>query len=493
MSKTLILTGWGHKDYACGAALALRHYKQADILGISKRRLPEFLENVSGCTEIVILGVSLTGDAERLATALKSLKERKVLVHWISVFDFPKWMGEDIKANLASTIFGSNLLEAVSETFGLPHDDLLPLYSDKEAAGRQYSEFLEAAMYFYRNYQDEQAYPRVIRHLAATDPESKWTDAERQMIAHYRCYGGRELIGKSDAISHLREQIDKVAQHPRARVLILGESGTGKETIAFQIHFKSARRAEPFIAFNCASVSPNLLEASLLGYAKGAFTGGDPTGHAGIFETADGGTVFLDEIAELPLEAQGILLRVLEGGRFQRISETREVEVNVRVIAATNRDLAALVSDGRFREDLFQRLNVIQLRAPALREHKEDIPAIARSYRKNNEMPGTLTQAQNEALLEYDYPGNVRELNNLLERAEVMELSDYRQLIREHKEMNASLARKTAEVVPDNLEEATRLHIKRVCEKCNGNITKAAEALGASRNTVRKYLEGKGE
>jgi two-component system nitrogen regulation response regulator GlnG len=272
-------------------------------------------------------------------------------------------------------------------------------------------------------------------------------------------------------------------------VLIFGESGTGKETIAQQIHFKSTKKSEPFIAFNCASVTPNLLESRFLGYEKGAFTDATES-RPGIFEAADGGTLFLDEISELPLEAQGILLRVLEGGRFHRLgNNAQETEVDVRVIAATNRELPARVREGKFREDLFQRLNVIQIQAPPLREHREDIPAIARSYRKINNMPGILTQTQNEALMDYDYPGNVRELNNLLERAEVMDISDYRQLIREHKEMNAGLARETGEIVPDNLEEATRLHIKRVCEKYKGNITKAAEALGASRNTVRKYLE----
>lgn len=488
MVRTLILTGWGNKDYACGAALALRHYKQADILGISKRRLPEFLENVNGYKEIAILGVGLTGDPERLEAALKSLRKQNVQVRWISVYDFPEWMSPEIRENLESSICGSNMLEAVSQTFAIPCADLERILSESDSLDRRYTLFLEAAMYFYRNFQDEQAYPRVIGHIAANDAENKWTDAEQQMLAHYRRYGQRELVGSSKAIAALRDQINKVAMHPRARVLIFGESGTGKETIAQQIHFKSEKAHEPFIAFNCASIASNLLESRFLGYEKGAFTGATES-RPGIFEVANGGTLFLDEISELPLDAQGILLRVLEGGRFYRLgNNTRETEVDVRVIAATNRNLPAMVRDGKFREDLFQRLNVIQIKAPPLREHREDIPAIARSYRKLNNMPGPLTQTQHEALMDYDYPGNVRELNNLLERAEVMAIGDYRQLIREHREMNAGLARETGEIVPDNLEEATRLHIKRVCEKYNGNITRAAEALGASRNTVRKYL-----
>ena len=182
------------------------------------------------------------------------------------------------------------------------------------------------------------------------------------------------------------------------------------------------------------------------------------------------------------------LLRVLEEGRFQRMGENaREVEVDVRVIAATNRDLPSMVREGKFRLDLFQRLSVIQLRVPALREHKEDIPLISYSYRERNKMGGRLTQPQIEALQSYDFPGNVRELYNLLERAYVLGVTDFRQLVREHRELNAALLSKEAVEVPDNLEEVTRLHVKRVVEKYNGNITKAAEALGTSRNTVRKY------
>lgn len=489
MNKTLILTGWGHLDYAFAAALALRHHKSADILGMSKRRLPEFLETVKGYAEITILGIGLTGNVEQLAKALKDLKKKKIRVVWISALDFPAWMGDDIKSNLEALIAGGDVFAAVAATYGLDGNDLAELMDDKTTTGKQYTQFLEAAMYFYRNYQDEQAYARVIRHIAAKDAVSAWTDAEKRMVEHFKRYGNRELIGNSAAMADLQDKINRIARHERTRVLIYGESGTGKETVALQLHHKSSRSQEPFIAFNCASVTANLLESRFLGYEKGAFTGATEA-RAGVFETANGGTLFLDEIGELPLEAQGLLLRVLEGGRFQRMGNNlTETEVDVRVIAATNRDLPAMVRDGSFREDLYQRLSVIQLRLPPLREHREDIPAIARSFRKRNGMPGLLTQAQCDALMDYDYPGNVRELDNLLERAEVMGISDYRQLIREHKEMNAGLSRETNDVVPDNLEEATRLHIKRVCQKYNGNITKAAEALGSARNTVRKYLE----
>ena len=163
--------------------------------------------------------------------------------------------------------------------------------------------------------------------------------------------------------------------------------------------------------------------------------------------------------------------------------------MDVRVVAATNRDLASMGHDGKFRLYLYQRLSVIQLRIPPLREHKEDIPLIAYTYRGRNKMGGWLSQEQVDALMEYDFSGNVRELYNLLERADVMDIIDYKQLIRGHRELNAALLPQNKVEIPNNLEEAIRLHVKHGCEKYNGNITKAAEALGTSKNTVRKYLE----
>ena len=492
MTKTLILTGWKYIDYAVSAALALRHYGKADILGMSRRRLPEYLEDVSEYSEIAILGVSLAGDAGRLGKALERLRKHKVKVLWISGIDFPEWMGDEVRANLDSYISPSgSVFIAAAEYFRMDHSEFDDYLDERKPVGKKYQEFMKAAEYYYRNFQDELAYPRVIRHIAAGDSESKWSESEHRMVGNYRRYGHRELLGKSEAIVKLQEKINLIAPHEHARVLILGESGTGKETVATLIHLKSPRgqEGEPFIAFNCASVTPSLLESRFLGYEKGAYTGATEA-RPGLFEVANGGTLFLDEISELPLDAQGILLRVLEEGRLQRLGQNaKEIEVDVRVIAATNRDLPALVRDGRFRMDLYHRLCVVQLRVPPLREHKDDIAIIAYAYRDRNNMGGWLSPAQVEALQTYDFPGNVRELNNLLERAYVLGISDYGELIREHRELNAAIRPLDSEDIPDNLEEATRLHVKRVCEKYSNNISKAAEHLGLSRITVRKYLK----
>ena len=204
------------------------------------------------------------------------------------------------------------------------------------------------------------------------------------------------------------------------------------------------------------------------------------------------GTLFLDEIGEMSIEVQAILLRVLEGGRFMRVGGKEELRCDVRLVTATNRDLPTLVREGRFREDLYQRLNVVQMRTPSLREHKDDIPIIANAWWRKFHGNRTLGEGQIAALMDYDYPGNVRELVNILDRATALEEDDFDLLMREHKEMNAGLAGNLelkSGRVPDRLEDAIRLHIRRVYEKYGQNLSRAAEALDVSRNTVRKHLQ----
>ena len=190
----------------------------------------------------------------------------------------------------------------------------------------------------------------------------------------------------------------------------------------------------------------------------------------------------------MPLEAQGVLLRVLESGSFTRVGGTEEVFVDVRLITATNRDLAELVREGKFREDLYHRLCVVQIHAPSLREHKEDIEQIANG-RWLKEHFRRLEPEQIEALMCYDYPGNVRELINLLERSCVLGITDFSAMIRDHRETTASLTAKPEEDIPDDLDNAIRTHVRKVYEKYNNNLSRAAIALNAARNTVKKYLD----
>lgn len=232
-----------------------------------------------------------------------------------------------------------------------------------------------------------------------------------------------KILGNSIQIERLRGCILRVAP-TEARVLILGENGTGKELVAEALHASSRRKDKPFVALNCAAVPESLLESELFGHEKGAFTGASER-RAGRFEQADGGTLFLDEIGEMPLAMQSKLLRVLQAGAFERVGGRQTLKVNVRVIAATNKDLRAAVKEKSFREDLYHRIAVIPIQSPPLRERLVDVPILALAFIARSERPNTkLTDAGAEALKRHTWPGNVRELVNVVERMLVIAASD---------------------------------------------------------------------
>ena len=494
---TWILTGWGWPDYAAAAVRVLLRFPRAAIRGVSTRRLPAWLgalaaDSPAPGSRVIILGIGLAADPPNLVAALKALKAARVGVTWVSVLPPPEGIAKDLSKLIDLQVDeAADGVAAIVAAHDGPTDPavearLREFLRPASPAGEPWRMLLEAAMFAYRNYQDEDAYPKAIRRLAIGGTEQGWSAEEKELVFHYRRYGHREIVGRSPAMRALQEQINTVARHYRARVLIFGESGTGKETIAVQIHNKSPRRSEPFVAFNCASVTPDLLESRFLGYEKGAFTGAAER-RPGLFELANGGTLFLDEIGELPPAAQGLLLRVLEGGRFSRIGDREEVVVDVRLIAATHRDLPALVRDGVFRADLFYRLCIIPIRVPPLREHPEDIADLANGYwlRLHRRR---LDARQLAALADYAWPGNVRELYNVLERASVTGATDFARLLDEHRVLAMPQVPDRPADLPDNLEAAIRLHVRNVFEKCGGNLSKAASALGVSRNTARKYL-----
>ncbi len=237
-----------------------------------------------------------------------------------------------------------------------------------------------------------------------------------------KTYNIHGIVGQSEAILNLIEVIKKVATTDTT-VLITGESGTGKSMIAKAIHFLSDRKDKPFITINCAAIPETLLEAELFGYEKGAFTGAHSS-KKGKFELADGGTIFLDEIGDMPLSLQAKLLRVLQDREIERLGSEKVIKVDVRVIAATNRDIYKLVQEGQFREDLYYRLNVVPIHVPPLRERKEDIPLLVehflQTYNSKYHKKVKLSPDAIESLIEYNWPGNIRELENTIERLVVM-------------------------------------------------------------------------
>ena len=495
--KDLILTGWGLIAYPVAAAVALKALHGAAVVrGVSRQRLPECLESYDGkARRIFILGVGLSGDEPRLAAVLAAQKKRGVKVVWISIIDLTPSQRAVLAPHLETKIYADKtLLEAVGSVFGVDVAGVEP-YADenrKKQADQEVAawwELVDAAMYAHRNYQDDETYAQAIASLAKGESRAAWGDTAKDVVKRYRRNNCRELVGSSACIQKLRERIDRIAKAGDARVLILAESGMGKETVALQIHDKSPRRNELFYAFNCASVTPNLLEDKFFGHEKGAYTGADRQ-EAGLFDLADKGTLFLDEIGELPLEAQGVLLRVLEGGRFQRVGGRKDISTDVRLVTATHRNLPELVRTGRFRADLFQRLNVVQIRIPPLREHLEDVKDIADNWWFQHHRK-RLSDEQVAALKTYAYPGNVRELLNLLERASVLGEEDFTALIREHKEMNAGLFETPADegaAVSEELAVVVRLHVRKIFDKYGQNLSKTASALKVARNTVRKYV-----
>lgn len=327
-----------------------------------------------------------------------------------------------------------------------------------------------------------------------------------KIMGRQAIYTFDKIIGRNENFVRVVEFAKKIADS-RSNILIMGESGTGKELFAQAIHNHSSRHDEPFVALNCGAIPRNLIESELFGYEEGAFTGAKSSGHPGKFEIADGGTTFLDEIGEMPLDMQTRLLRVIEEGTVCRIGSVKETVVDVRVIAATNKDLNEEVRKGNFRKDLFYRLNVLPLRLPPLRERKEDILILTQYYmervsKKLNRRSVKLPEEYMKYLLEYEWPGNVRELENLIElvvNTESIPDSFGREDIAGIAERpEISFGGLAGMPVCENAEENLRLelmerqHILKVLNLYNGNITLSAKALGIGRNTLYRKMESYG-
>ena len=310
-----------------------------------------------------------------------------------------------------------------------------------------------------------------------------------------------DIIGGNSGLRNVMEMVQQVAPLTNS-VLLLGETGTGKEVIANMIHFASPRKDGPFIKVNCGSIPESLIDSELFGHEKGAFTGA-VTEKRGRFERADGGTIFLDEIGELPPQAQVRLLRVLQNREIERVGGSRPISLNIRVIAATHRNLESMVAENRFREDLWFRLNVFPIIIPPLRQRKEDIPALTRHFvaRKSTELgilsPPAIAPGALQRLMNYAWPGNVRELENLVERELIRHKSG--QLLFDFvfpTESNSEVVNLQEEGVGNhaslNLDDLMSLHISRVLKMTKGKIHGpggAAELLGLEPNTLRARMD----
>lgn len=349
------------------------------------------------------------------------------------------------------------------------------------------------------------AYPALDSGGALSDVILVFKDVRKVRKLANRIMGRRaiytfdKIIGKAPGFVRVIEFAKKMADS-RSNILIMGESGTGKELFAQAIHNHSDRRDEAFIAINCAAIPRTLIESELFGYEEGSFTGARHGGQPGKFEVADGGTVFLDEIGEMPLDMQTRLLRVIEEGTVCRIGSTKESVVNVRVIAATNKELGDEVAKGNFRKDLFYRLNVLPMRLPPLRERRADIPLLVEFFmdritRKLNKRPVDIPADRMRGLQDYDWPGNIRELENLVElmvNAEALPAGFPGGGATRARTVGGparpAIGAPPQEPDSETLADVERRHVEAVLERHGGNVSIAAKALRIGRNTLYRKL-----
>ena len=345
---------------------------------------------------------------------------------------------------------------------------------------------------------------------ALIDSALKSARAMREVVSYQPLLATEDyaegIAGKSEAMQQVFKLIGQVSMSD-ATVLITGESGTGKELVARAIYHHSKRADRPFMAINCAAIPENLLESELFGHEKGAFTGAADR-RIGKFEQCDGGTMFLDEIGDMPLSTQTKILRILQNGEFQRVGGNQTLQVDVRVIAATNKEPERLVADKRFREDLYYRLNVVRVQIPPLRERAEDIPVLVEYFLQRTGKVGQIAAPASALLQQYDWPGNVRELENVIERAavvargEALTLDDLPGEVRGRgsvppEEFDTAVDAAVQQLFALARKDETlriiaaveRELIIRALEETDGNQVQAAKLLGMTRATLRKRIE----
>jgi two-component system, NtrC family, response regulator AtoC len=308
----------------------------------------------------------------------------------------------------------------------------------------------------------------------------------QELITKYKL---ENIVGRSTQMLQVYKTIARVAEG-RSTVLLMGESGTGKELIARAIHFNSPRGPRPFVAVDCSSLAETLLESELFGHVRGAFTGA-VTAKKGLFEEADSGTCFLDEIGDISPAMQAKLLRVLQEHEIKRVGDTETIKIDVRIVAATNKNLEGLVAEKKFREDLFYRLNVVSIHLPSLRERPEDIPLLADHFlskfaAQNNKPASRISPEAMDILIRYGWPGNVRELENVIERT--VTLSSANLILPEDlpRRLQLEPAQMDLKSLPSRipLSELEKLYIQKVLEETGGNKKRAADILGIDRRTL---------
>ena len=507
--KIYIITTFG-TDGAVSAAFALEKFPKSKILTTSANRLHSTLKEIANNTSstIYICGVGAGEHLSRTVEALEKLRNNSNTVTWLCGRGYMTPYESELQ-DLCHTCFRSfpsnsaliadffqiqennhtNSLLELAEEF-INSSDTLP------QEHRWWQDLIRASASRYFKYDDIRAYTDCIKKLAGL---SEPTQNDQDEVDNWRANGARtQLIGNSPALKKLRRQITLIGP-VEAPVLILGESGSGKELAARLIHESSPRAKGAFIAVNCAvlSSSSDLAHDRLFGHIKGSYTGAT-SDSIGAFDAAEGGTLFLDEFAELPLAVQTQLLRALEENEIAPLGSIKAHRINARIIAATNGDLPMLIKAGKFRLDLYYRLNVLPLQVPSLRERLTDLKSIARSFLHQLSGSGyslDLDERDWQAAENYNWPGNIRQFINLLRRCAYLQLN-LRDAIRQ--ELNSEPPEHTAEgseiYFPSRLKDALpeseirRKYMKHILDLAGGSHLKAAHALNISVNTLKRWI-----
>lgn len=519
-TENLILIGAGFINTKCAGVLLYHSLKKksATIEEVNKSNIVCRLKDAikEKYKKIFLIGTSIE-DRNIVAVAGKLYKNKTEIIRFSAYKD----IDDDYKKELDQYIeleFKNDQTEGDNNSFYIvkdyisersdyfdPGNDFFPkiqnIYqlgkfgaikdlTDKKAKAEAENslKMLEAASSLVRRFDDMKGFQKIIKKVSKSE-------FDKEIIEEYVKYGSRELVGKSKKTKKLKNDIKTIAKNVNCSVMIYGDSGTGKETIAYQIHAQTENRKEQkFVAFNCADLTPSLIENKLFGYKKGAFTGAIEN-KDGLFKKANKGTLFLDEIAELSLELQAGLLRVLQERRFYPVGSTEEIEVDIRVIGATNKDIFKLMEEGKFREDLYFRLATVEIKSLSLKDNKEDIGLIASRYAYSAGFIGNgiynLSDEQIESLKNYDWPGNVRQLQNVIDRAKIFGEKNFDKLIKEQKEHFKPKFEKISEEDVERLEnkdDILHFFAKRI--RKNSNTDKeACDKMGVALNSFKKYLK----
>jgi len=484
---------------ASAAALLLTAHPRASLFPTSAYGISKSLASLlgKGYDEVHVCGLGIKCELAELLNTLSRLKNEGTKTYWYCGDSYLNSLRADLEKHVSCRFapHECGIVRAVlsflprKAASGAQAHKILRIGTNPDRregesqADRDLRDLVRGSVWRYLNYRDRHAYPHAISVLAGV--QTMDTILDRRTIETYRRSSDRVLSGKSVAMERVRDNVTKCGP-AGSTVLITGETGTGKEIVARLIHEASDRCDAPFVPVNCAMLDGSLLEDMLFGHEKGAFTGAAED-RPGCFEEAHGGTLFLDEIGEIPSATQAKILRVLQEGQLRRLGGREDKRVDVRVIAATNRDLAEAVRAGRFRSDLYYRLAVLRIEIPPLRERPEDIPLLVQDilYRMCEEkglpLP-ELNRRQLDTLKRQPWRGNVRELENVLARYVILGVKDVTEALEKQSEFEVS----EDQIVP--LEEFETRYMRAVYEKLGGNISRTAEALGVTRNTVKKKL-----